>query len=152
VAASWALLGQPGGEPTQRYETLTLRGRVVWTSEALARLHHVQQVEEAAERGLSLETSQRALHPLIEDVRGRAFRRDPRLRAMEVELLVRRYGGAPYIQVIRVFELAQDGKYVLDYWCDICSITMYELKECDCCQGPIELRRTKVEREGPPPG
>ena len=33
----------------------------------------------------------------------------------------------------------------LDYWCDICAIAMYELKECECCQGPIELRRRKTE-------
>ena len=27
-----------------------------------------------------------------------------------------------------------------DYWCDICSIPMYEIKPCDCCQGEIRLR------------
>jgi hypothetical protein len=63
---------------------------------------------------------------------------------MHLELLVRRYADSPAVQVIRVFELAADGKYEIDYWCDICAITMFELKECECCQGPIELRRTKV--------
>ena len=27
-----------------------------------------------------------------------------------------------------------------DYWCDICSIPMYEIKRCECCQGPIRMR------------
>jgi hypothetical protein len=65
-----------------------------------------------------------------------------------VELVVRRYPGSPFVQVMQLFEIRKDGKYELDYWCDICSIIMYELKDCDCCQGPIELRRTKVS-DGP---
>jgi hypothetical protein len=119
----------------------SLRGRVVWLGEAMGRLHGVKTVPEAAERTLALETEDGSLHPLVEDVRGRAFRRDERLRKMHVELLVREYAGSPVVQVVRVFELARDGKLELDYWCEICSIAMYELKECDCCQGPIELRR-----------
>ncbi|MCA9222733.1 MAG: hypothetical protein KDA71_20565, partial [Planctomycetales bacterium] len=78
---------------------------------------------------------------IVEDVRGRAFRRDDRLRKMRVELLVRRYAGVPAVQIIRVFELTDEGRFELDYWCDICAIAMFELKACDCCQGPIELRR-----------
>jgi hypothetical protein len=27
-----------------------------------------------------------------------------------------------------------------DYWCDICSIPMYEIQPCECCQGDIRLR------------
>jgi hypothetical protein len=90
-----------------------------------------------------LQTKSGELIPLWEDVRGRAFRRDERLRKMEVELLVRRYQGSPVVQVIRVFEVAEGGLYEVDYWCEICAIAMYELKECECCQGPIELRKRK---------
>ncbi|MCA9044880.1 MAG: hypothetical protein KDA69_11205, partial [Planctomycetaceae bacterium] len=37
--------------------------------------------------------------------------------------------------------LEKDGtRQEMDYWCDICSIPMYEIKECECCQGPIEFR------------
>ena len=50
------------------------------------------------------------------------------------------------IQVIRAYELAKGGKFELDYWCEICAIAMFELKECDCCQGPIELRRQRVQK------
>ena len=137
-------LAEPTGE-RDKFVTKPLRGRVVWLAEALSRLHGVQTVPEAAERTLALETPEGKLHPLVEDVRGRAFRRDERLRKLPVELLVRQYTGSPLVQVVRAFELTKDGNLELDYWCEICSIAMFELKECDCCQGPIELRRRDVK-------
>lgn len=137
------------GEPAQngdRFVNKSLRGRVVWLAEALHRLHGIKTVPEAAQRTLALETPDGTLHPLIEDIRGRAFRRDERLRKMKVELLVRQHSGSPLVQVVRAFELTKGGKLELDYWCEICSIAMFELKECDCCQGPIELRRRDFKR------
>lgn len=136
---------QSPGAGRSEFETLTLQGRVVWMSEALLRRHGIREVPEAAERALAIETRDGQLCPLVEDTRGRAFRADPRLRNIDVELLVRRYRHSPSVQIIRLFELAKDGKYELDYWCDICSIVMVELKECECCQARNELRRRKVK-------
>lgn len=130
---------------TKHFTTRTLRGKVVWMSEALAKRFGVKEVPEAKERILALATDDGQLYPLVEDVRGRAFRRDARLRGIPLELLVRQYDGSPMIQAIRVYSLEKDGKYELDYWCDVCAIAMFELKPCDCCQGPIELRRRKME-------
>ena len=45
---------------------------------------------------------------------------------------------------IKVYALQGGQRYELDYWCEICAISMVELKDCDCCQGPIELRRSEV--------
>ena len=46
-----------------------------------------------------------------------------------------------------VFTIAREDKrqkitvrQYFDYWCDICSIPMYEIKRCECCQGPIRMR------------
>jgi hypothetical protein len=128
------------------YVTKSIRGRVVWLAEAMARLHGIKAVPEARDRILALETEDGHLHPIVEDIRGRAFRRDERLRKMQVELLVRQHRGSPLVQVVRVFELAEDGKSEIDYWCEICAIAMFELKECECCQGPIELRRQPADR------
>ena len=136
------------GEPGQRFEVVTLRGRVVWLAEAMARRSGVKTVPEAADRVLALETAQGHLHPIVEDIRGRGFRRDERLRKMDLELSVRRYQGTPFVQVIRAFELTKERKLELDYWCDICAIAMFELKPCDCCQGEIELRRRVVGNDG----
>ncbi len=123
------------------YVTNTIRGRVVWLADALTRLHGIQTVPEARDRILALETADGQLYPLVEDVRGRAFRYDKRLREMNVELLVRQHRGSPMVQIVRVFELTDKGRFEIDYWCEICSIALFELKDCDCCQGPIELRR-----------
>ena len=95
-----------------------------------------------------LETTDGKLFPLAEDIRGRGFRRDERLRGVDLELLVRRYHGAPVIQVIRAYELTKEAKFELDYWCEICAIAMFELKPCDCCQADIELRRRIVDKDG----
>jgi hypothetical protein len=127
------------------FELQTHRGKVVYLAEALQRLHGIKSVDEAKDRTLAVETAEGNLMPLVEDVRGRAFRADKRLREMEVELLLRKFKGSPAGQVIRVYELTKEGKFEIDYWCEICSIAMYELKTCECCQGEIELRRTKVK-------
>ena len=40
-----------------------------------------------------------------------------------------------------VFTFDEDGvRQYTDYWCDVCSIPMYEIKPCECCQGDIRLR------------
>jgi hypothetical protein len=143
MLAAATSLAEPAKPPTP--VTISLRGRVVWLADAIERLHGIQSVPEARERILALETANGQLYPIVEDVRGRAFRQDKRLRQMEVELLVRQRQGSPMVQIVRVFERTREGKFEIDYWCEICAIAMFELKDCDCCQGPIEFRRRMVE-------
>lgn len=135
-------------EPVQgsRYETVSIRGRVVWLADALKERYGIKVVREAREQVLALQTPDGQLQPIIEDTRGRAFRIDKRLRGIDMELLVRRYAGLPMIQVIRVYAIKKDGKYELDYWCDICAIVMYQMGPCDCCQQPNRLRQRRVEQ------
>jgi hypothetical protein len=123
----------------------TLRGRVVFLAEAMEERTGAASVPEAKERVLALQTQGGELIPLLEDVRARAFRRDQRLRELQVELLVRRYRGWPLAQIIRVFAVRADGLYEVDYWCEVCSIVMFEQKDCECCQEPNELRLRKIE-------
>lgn len=119
----------------------SLSGRVVWLNERLLKRRKIQTVPEAAERVLALEAADGKLWPLVEDVRGRAFRRDARLRDEPVELLVRKFPDMPFVQVIGVYGFEQGRRVEIDYWCDVCAIAMYEIKDCECCQGPIELRK-----------
>ena len=134
-----------GDEKTADFTTETLRGKMVFLAEAMETETGVRSVPEAKDRILALQTEGGELVPLLEDQRGRAFRRDERLRQMKVELLVRRYRHSPLAQIIRVYEVAPDGRYEIDYWCDICAIAMVEKKDCECCQGPVQLRRRKVD-------
>lgn len=140
-----ATKSSPAKQPSRKYVTETVSGRVVFAAEALARRFGVQSVPEARTRTLVLETKDGRLIPLVEDKRGRSFRLDKRLRGIDVELLVRRHEGSPLVQVIQVFEVRKDAKYAIDYWCEICAIAMFELKPCDCCQGDIELRARRVK-------
>jgi hypothetical protein len=127
------------------FKVETYRGHVVFLNDALAKRFGITTVPEAADRSLALQTADGTLVPIIEDVRGRAFRVDERLRKSQVEILVRKYHGLPAVQVIRLFEVTKEGKLELDYWCDICAIPMVELKPCECCQGETILRRRKIE-------
>jgi hypothetical protein len=132
--------------PSRPYTTETVRGKVVWLDEALKRLYGVTTEADAAETAVVLETPQGHLLPLIPDTRGRAFAVDSRLRNIELEMLVRRYEGAPLVQVIRLYRVKPEGLYEIDYWCDTCAISMFILKACECCQGPTRLRETPVEK------
>lgn len=134
----------PAQAQTGNYETVALRGKVVWLAEALQRRFGIETDADAAEATCALEADDGQIYPLVKDSRGRGFWLDERLRDTDVELLARRYGGAPAVQVITVYTLKDDGKYEFDYWCDVCSIPMYELKVCECCQGPIRIRERRV--------
>jgi hypothetical protein len=132
----------PGGED---YVTERIRGKVVWLDEALKRLHGITSEPDAERTQVVLEAADGQLWPLAQDTRGRSFVVDERLRDIEVELLVRRYKSAPFLQVIRVMRPTKDGLVDVDYWCDICAIPMYILKPCECCQGESRLRERPVE-------
>jgi len=147
LAIAICTAGLPGvaDDKSDDFTTQTLRGKVVFLAEVMEKETGVRSVPEAKDRILALQTESGELVPLLEDARGRAFRRDERLRQMKVELLVRRYRHSPLAQIIRVYEVAPDGRYEIDYWCDICAIAMVEKKDCECCQGPVQLRRQKVD-------
>ncbi len=127
------------------HRTVSLRGRVVWLNEALARRYNIETPKDAAEQMLALESDAGTIHPIVEDTRGRAFRLDERLRDRPVEILARRFTGSPLLQVVRLYAVREDGKYELDYWCDICAIQMFQHGPCSCCQGENRLRERKSE-------
>ena len=68
-----------------------------------------------------------------------------RLRKLEVELLARQHDGSPFLQIVKIFEVDGAQRLEIDYWCEICSIAMFELKPCDCCQQDIILRKRPVD-------
>jgi len=149
AALAAAIVADDDGKKTRPteppdYETVSLRGRVVWLADALERRFGIETDADAQHAVVALETDEGQLYPLVKDNRGRGFHLDPRIQDVEMQLLVRRTKGSPFVQVIRVYTVKSDGLYELDYWCDICSIPMYELKPCECCQGETRLRERKV--------
>jgi len=146
LVASLALAHEP--QRSVKPETVTLRGRAVWLDQAVERRVGVPSDQDAHQQQVALETPDGELIPLVKDGRGRGFWKDPRLRDRDLELLVRRWPGLPLAQVIEVYSLHDDQRFLLDYWCDICAIPMYELKACECCQGEIRLRERPVDEHG----
>lgn len=115
------------------------RGKVVLLREALAR--HKIEAREEFDKQVVLETVEGELIPIVPDWRGRAFYQDARLRNRDVELVGKRQKGVPYLQVLIVFTFDEKGKrQYTDYYCDTCAFPMYEIKPCECCQGPVRLR------------
>ena len=120
------------------------KGKVVKTHEALKR-RGVKAYPEELKDQVVLETKDELI-PILPDWRGRAFFQDERLRGREVELVGFRRVGLPYLNVLSVYTFDDKGRrQYTDYWCDICSIPMYELKPCDCCQEEIRLRFERQE-------
>lgn len=135
------------------FELERLQGQVVYLADAVKKHYGVDTDADVAKAVVVLQMKPAngqppRLVPLLKEDRGRAFLQDKRLRNCPLELLLRRYDGLPFEQVIRVYALDGQDKFEVDYWCDICAITMYELKLCECCQGPIRLRFRPVGQDG----
>ena len=132
-------------EKQPKFHTESVRGKVVWLGAALKTHFEISTVPESYERTLAIFTPEGQLFPLAEDLRGRSFRKDERLRGKPMELFVRRYEDHPVLQAIRVYEFRDGRKYEVDYWCEICAIVMYEKGPCSCCQDENRLRHRLVE-------
>jgi len=116
-----------------------VRGTVVLWRDALKK-RGITSFEEF-DKLVAIETTYGQLLPIVPDWRGRAFFQDEKLRDREVELVGYRRSDTSTFQVLMIFTFDKDGKrQYTDYWCDICSIPMYEIKPCDCCQADIRLR------------
>jgi len=114
-------------------------GQVVFLKDALKR-RELETAEETAQH-VVLETDSGDLIPILADWRGRAFYQDEHLRNRKVELIAFRHPGVPYLNVLSIYTFDEkDRRNYTDYWCDICAIPMYEIQDCECCQGPIRLR------------
>lgn len=143
--AAWAVKGHADDpaatkESAPKPQKQLFRGEVVFVSDALKELG-VKAYKEELKDQVALLTPEKELLPILPDWRGRAFFQDERLRDRKVELVGYRRPGLPYVQVLSIYTFDdEDQRQLTDYWCDICSIPMYEIKLCDCCQQSIRLR------------
>ena len=114
-------------------------GKVVLLQDALKK-RDIEVADEMKSQAV-LETKTGELIPIAADWRGRAFFQDQKLRDRPVEIVGYRRPGVPYLQALVVYFFDKKGKREeFDYWCDICAIPMYEIKDCECCQGPSRHR------------
>lgn len=148
--ASWCLVSisgisspllaeEPSDEADPQKSKQLFSGKVVFVREALAK----RGIKASGELDgqVALETSSGELFPIVPDWRGRAFFQDERLRGRQVDLIAFKEPESPYLQVLTIYAFDERGtRLYVDYWCEICAIPMYEIQQCQCCQGDIELR------------
>jgi len=127
-------------EETDEVVKVIVSGKVVALGEALKQ-RGIKSYAEEIKGQVVLVTRTGEIVPIVPDWRGRAFYQDERLRNRPVDLVVNRRKGVPWVQVLSIFTFDEKGvRNITDYWCDICAIPMYEIKDCECCQGPTRLR------------
>lgn len=115
-------------------------GKVLPLGEALKQ-RGIKSYEEEVKDQVVLVTRSGELVAIVPDWRGRAFYQDERLQNRPVDLVVNRRAGVPWVQVLSIYTFDEKSvRNITDYWCDICAIPMYEIKDCECCQGPTRLR------------
>jgi hypothetical protein len=128
-----------GGAPDEPVKSI-VSGKVIPLVEALKQRGIKTYTEEIKDQ-VVLVTRTGEILPIVPDWRGRAFYQDEHLRNRPVDLVVNRHKGVPWLQVLSIYVFDEnDVRSIMDYWCDICAIPMYEIKECECCQGPTRLR------------
>ena len=82
----------------------------------------------------------RATYPLVEDRSSRMLALDKRLRDRPVRLTAQRVRGTNILHVMRVQTVTDDGMFDVDYWCDVCQISLSHPGACYCCGQEAELR------------
>jgi len=136
--------GQETGADNSEPEKRLFSGKVVRVRDALEE-RGIKVADEMKDQ-VALETASGDLIPIAADWRGRAFYQDEKLRNRKVEIVGYRREGIPWLHALIIYFFNDEGqRVVFDYWCDICSIPMYEIKKCECCQGPIRHRYRPAE-------
>lgn len=82
----------------------------------------------------------RATFPLVEDGASEMLFQDKRLRDHPVRLTAVRVRGTNVLRVVRVQTVGKDGVFDVDYWCEVCQISLSHPGACYCCGQEAELR------------
>lgn len=82
----------------------------------------------------------RTNYPLVEDGASEMLFQDKRLRDRPVRLIAMRLRGTNVLRVVRVQTVGKDGVFDVDYWCEVCQISLSHPGACYCCGQEAELR------------
>jgi hypothetical protein len=149
LTAGWFILILPVVQAqvanTPKSENVTLSGKVVELSAALKSTGLMFDPEPIAKQ-VVVKAKDGSITPLLPDDASRAFFLDSRLRDRRAELVVRRFPGLPYAQVVS-FKVEDHGQLrTPEYYCEICTISVRYPQTCPCCQGPMVLRMKPESR------
>ena len=102
--------------------------------------------KDAAANSLALVTDDGKTYPLVKDASSRMFFSDPAVLNRRMRLTGNLVGDTPFLKVLQIHSYVKGELHDIYYWCDICSIKRFEKMQCECCQGPMELRETPVKK------
>ena len=88
--------------------------------------------------GLVLEGDDGVIRPIVEDAGSRKLFLDARLRDRPLRLTA--LVGVGGLQVVFVQTVGDDGTCDVDYWCEVCQISLTEPGPCYCCGQDVVLR------------
>lgn len=125
--------------PKPRFLDATLRGRVVPFRKAAERWG-VELVEDWGADLLALDADDGRVLPLLPTHAARFFYQDPAMWDRPMEIVGRFFPSLGSLEMIEVHSLHGGKPYEIYYWCEICSIQLFQKKRCECCQGPLEVR------------
>jgi hypothetical protein len=92
------------------------------------------------DRGVALKADDGTTYPLVEDDTSRMLFVDSRLQNRPVRLTAFREPSTKGLRLVRV-QTVKDGKpYDVDYWCEICFISLNYPGSCVCCGDETEFR------------
>lgn len=132
------------GDKAPRAKQVTLEGKAVMYGPAVAERLGISLLDPAMSSIVAFQTDDGRLLPILPTEAGLFFYKDERVRDRPMRVVGRWHEDASALEVIDRYVLVDGKPNEIYYWCEICSIRMYHLKECDCCQGPIELREHPV--------
>lgn len=95
-------------------------------------------------RGLVLKADDGVSYPLVEDTASGMLFLDSRLRNRPVRLTALGVPDTKKLQVVRVQTVKGDKLYDVDYWCEVCQISLDQPGQCFCCGEEVELRERPV--------
>ncbi len=143
VSFSPFVLSRAGGE-AEKIKTELYKGKVVPLAKVMEKLG-VKLDADAAPHWLVLLSDDGKMYPLVKDDGARMFFKDDRLLNRPMRLTGRLLPGSQLLQVVEVHSYNQKNELQdVYYWCHICTIKRFEMKLCDCCGAPMELREEPV--------
>ena len=102
--------------------------------------------KDAASQSLAVLADDGKTYSLVKDAGSRMFFNDERLVNRRMRLTGYLVDKTPFLKVVQVHSYVNGELNEVYYWCDICSIKRFYKAQCECCQGPMELRETPVKK------
>jgi hypothetical protein len=74
--------------------------------------------------------------------------KDDKLNGRDIEL-EGRFSGSNKFEALKIFTIKNGKRYIVTYWCEICSIRTHKAGRCMCCQGETELQELPEGQDRP---